>query len=166
MFSLKRQDSQSLIQAQTHFDKGVRLAAEGQLSKAIKAYISAIEISPKFLSAYKYLGAAYDQRGEFVNALRVYTRAIMLAPHDPELRNDLGVAYFNVGSYAEAIKAFKQALDIDPQNARAHYCLGLVYVDMGDSQMATEEHDQLNGENEKHLAFDLLEKIQLQSRTA
>lgn len=166
MFSLKRQDSQSLIQAQTHFDKGVRLAAEGQLSKAIKAYISAIEISPKFLSAYKYLGAAYDQRGEFVNALRVYTRAIMLAPQDAELRNDMGLVYFNVGSYAEAIKAFKQAIDIESHNARAHYCLGLVYVDLGDVQMAFEEHEQLTSQNEKDLAFQLLDKIQLQIRQA
>ena len=154
------------MQAQMHLDKGVRLATEGQLSKAIKAYISAIEISPKFLTAYKYLGAAYDERGEFVNALRVYTRAIMLAPQDAELRNDMGLVYFNVGSYAEAIKAFKQALDIDSHNARSHYCLGLVYLDLGDIQLAFEEHEHLTGLNEKELAFQLLDKIQLQIRQA
>ena len=163
---LKRQDSQSLMQAQMHFDKGVRLAAEGQFSKAVKAYLSAIEIHPKFLTAYKYLGAAYDELGEFVNALKVYTRAIMLAPHDAELRNDMGFVYFNVGSYAEAIKAFKQAIDIDSHSARAHFCLGLVYLDLGDIQMAFEEHEQLTGLNEKELSFQLLDKIQLQIRQA
>ena len=163
---LKRQDSQSLMEAQMHFDKGARLAAEGQFSKAVKAYLSAIEIHPKFLTAYKYLGAAYDELGEFVNALKVYTRAIMLAPQDAELRNDMGFVYFNVGSYAEAIKAFKQAIDIDAHNARAHYCLGLVYVDLGDIQMAFEEHEHLTCQNEKDLAFQLLDKIQLQIRQA
>ena len=87
----------------------------------------------------------------------------MLAPRNPDLRNDVGLVYFNIGSYNEAIKAFKQALDIDSQNARAHYCLGLVYLDLGDTQMALAEHDQLT---EKDLAFELLERIQLQSRQA
>ena len=80
------------------------------------------------------------------------------------MRNDLGLAYFNIGSYAEAIKAFQQALSIEPDNARAHYCLGLVYLDLGDIQMAVGEQEQINGGNEKHLAFQLLDKIQHQSQ--
>jgi len=197
---LKRQNSQSLMRAKMHFDKGVRLAAEGhyphavmelklaaranrkhaesrvelglayhhmgQLSKAIKFYLAALEIRPNFVTASKYLGAAYDELGQFVNALRIYTRAIMVAPQDAELRNDIGLVYFNIGSYAEAIKAFKQALDIDSHNSRAHYCLGLVYLDLGDIRMAFEEHEQLTGQNEKDLSFQLLDKIQLQSRQA
>ena len=163
---LKRPNSQSLMEAQMHFDKGVRLAVEGQLSKATKAYLAAIEIDPKFVTAYKYLGAAYDELGQFVDALKVYAKAIVRAPQDAELRIDLGLVYFNIGSYNEAIKAFKQALDIDSHNARAHYCLGLVYLDLGDIQMAFEEYEQLTGQNEKDLSFQLLDKIQLQSRQA
>ena len=201
MFSrLKRQNSQSLMLAQMHFDKGVRLATEGDYSnaiielklaaranaddaeirvelglayhkmgqcpKAIKAYVSALELRPDFVIAYKNLGAAYDQLGQFVNALKVYTKAIMLAPQDAELRNDLGLVYFNIGSYAEAIKAFKQALDMDPDNTRAHYSMGLVYLDLGDIQMASEAYEQLTGRDEKLLAFHLLDKIQLQIREA
>jgi tetratricopeptide (TPR) repeat protein len=146
---LKGQDSQSLMQAQRHFDKGVRLSAEGHYANAV------MEL--------KLAGAAYDELGQFVNALKVYMKAIMLAPHDPDLRNDLGLVYFNIGSYAEAIKAFKQVLEMDSHNARAHYCLGLVYLDLGDIQMALAEREQLSDE---HLAFDLLERIQLQSRQA
>jgi tetratricopeptide (TPR) repeat protein len=98
--------------------------------------------------------------------LKVYTKAIVLAPQDGELRTDLGLVYFNIGSYAEAIKAFRQALDIDPHTARAHYCLGLVYLDLGDTNMALEEHGHLANQNETHLAFELLEKIELQTRKA
>lgn len=195
---LKRQNSQSFMQAQMHFDKGVRLAAEGfyanaavelklatranpghaeaqlelglayhktgQLSKAIKAYLSALEIDPSCVTAYKNLGAAYDEIGQFVDALKVYAKAIVLTPHDAELRIDMGLVYFNVGSYAEAIKAFKQALDIDSQNTRAHFCLGLVYLDLGDVQLALAEQRYLDGPDDKHLAFELLDKIQLQIR--
>lgn len=167
MFSrLKRQNSQSLMQARMHFDRGVRLAAEGQLSKAIKAYLWALEIDPKFVTAYKNLGAAYDELGLFVDALKVYAKAIVLATGDPELRIDLGLVYFNIGSYNEAIKAFKQALDIDSRNARAYYCLGLVYLDLGDIQLAFEEHGHLTELDEKHLSFQLLDKIQMQIRQA
>jgi superkiller protein 3 len=138
----------------------------GQLSKAIKAYLTALEIRPNFVTAYKNLGAAYDELGQFVDALKVYAKAIILAPHDAELRNDLGNVYFNIGSYAEAIKAFKQALDIDSDNAWAHYCLGLVYLDLRDIQLAWAQHDELICRDEKLLAFQLLDKIQLQSRQA
>jgi tetratricopeptide (TPR) repeat protein len=133
---LKRQNSQSLMQAQMHFDKGVRLTAEGQLSKAVKAYLWALEIDPRFVTAYKHLGAAYDELGQFVDALKVYAKAIVLTPQDPELRIDLGLVYFNIGSYNKSIKAFNQALDIDSHNARAHYCLGLDYLDLGDIQIS------------------------------
>jgi len=137
-----------------------------QLPKAIKAYLSALEIYPNFVAAYKNLGAAYDELGQFVDALKIYTKAIMLVPKDPELRNDIGLVYFNKGSYAEAIKAFRQALDIDSHSTRAHYCLGLVYLDLCDLNLALAEHDHLISQNEKHLAFQLLEKIQLQRRQA
>jgi len=42
----------------------------------------------------------------------------------------------------------------------------LVYLDLGDIQMAFEEHEQLTGQNKKDLAFQLLDKIQLQIRQA
>jgi len=104
--------------------------------------------------------------GQFVTALKVYSKAIVLASQDAELRNDLGLVYFNIGSYAEAIKAFRQALDIHPQNARAHYSLGLVYLDLGDVNLAMTEHGHLTNQDEMHLAFQLLDKIQLQIRQA
>ena len=157
---LKRQRPES---PEDCVELGLAYHTTGQLTKAIKAYLSALELSPDFVTAYQHLGAAYDELGQFVDALKVYAKAIMLSPQDPELRNDLGLVYFSVGSYAEAIKAFKQALEIDSHNARAHYSLGLVYLDLGDIDLALVEHSELN---EKQLAFQLLDKIQLQSRQA
>jgi len=152
--------------AEARLELGLAYHKMGQLRKAIKAYLSALEIRSNSVTAYKNLGAVYDEVGQFVDALKAYAKAIVLAPHDPELRNDLGLVYFNVGSYAEAIKAFKQALDIEAHSVRAHYSLGLVYVDLGDMDMALAEHGQLTNENEKDLAFQLLEKIQTQTRQA
>ena len=152
-------------QAEARVELGLAYHKLGQFSKAIKAYLSALQIHPS-VPAYKNLGAAYNELGQFVDALKVYSKAIVLAPHDAELRTDLGLVYFNVGSYAEAIKAFRQALEIDAHTARANYCLGLVYLDQGDITMAMAEHGHLKNHNEKHLAFELLEKIQLQTRQA
>jgi tetratricopeptide (TPR) repeat protein len=172
---LKRQNSDSLVielklaaranpdDAETRVQLGLAYQNLGQLSKAIKAYLSALEIHPKFVTAYKNLGAAYDELGQFVDALKAYTKAIMLAPQDAELRNDLGLVYFNIGSYAEAIKAFRQALDIEPDNGRAHFCLGLVYLDLGDIKMALMEHGQIDSHRDPHLADELMDKIHLQS---
>jgi hypothetical protein len=38
--------------------------------------------------------------------------------------------------------------------------LGLVYLDLGDVEMALAQHGHLTDQNEKDLAFQLLEKIQ------
>ena len=160
---LKRQRPES---PEDCIEVGLAYHKIGQLSKAIKAYQAALELRPNFVTAYKNLGAAYDEMGQFVDALKVYAKAIILTPQDPELRNDLGLVYFNIGSYNEAIKAFNQALEIDRDNAWAHYCLGLVYLDLKDIQLAWAEHEELIGRDEKHLAFELLDKIQLQSRQA
>lgn len=152
--------------AEARVELGRSYQKMGQLTKAIKVYRSVLETHPNFVAAYRHLGAAYDEVGQFVNALKVYAKAIMLAPQDAELRNDLGLVYFNIGSYAEAIKAFKQALDIECHNARAHYGLGRVYLDLGDIDMAMSEHANLTSQNQKHLAFELLEKIKCESPPA
>jgi hypothetical protein len=42
--------------------------------------------------------------------------------------------------------------------------LGLVYLNLGDIEMAVDEQGQLNGRIEEYPAFQLLDKIQYQSR--
>ena len=138
----------------------------GQVDLATKAYLSAMDVRPDLLTAYKKLGRLYDNAGQFLKALRVYTKAIVLAPNDAELRNALGEAYFNIGSYSDAIKAFKQALEIDPSSARAYFCLGLVRIDLDEQELAIIEHERLLSLNEKELAFQLMDKIQRQRRQA
>jgi Flp pilus assembly protein TadD len=163
LLELKQATRANPDHAEARVELGLTYHKMGQLSKAIKAYLSALEIQSNLVTAYQNLGAAYDELGQFVNAFKAYAKAIVLSPQDPELRNDLGFAYFNVGSYAEAIKAFRQALNLDPNNGRAHYGLGLVYLDLGDVPLALTEHNELSGPNAEYFASLLWDKIRLQT---
>jgi len=82
------------------------------------------------------------------------------------IANDLGLVYFNIGSYAEAKKALsKHSIATLIMRART-----IVWVwsnlDLGDIKLVMEEHSELTDLNEKQLSFQLLDKIQLESRQA
>ena len=63
-------------QAEVHYDAGVELQENGQLSEAIAEYDLAIESQPALTSAYMNRGVAYKDLGETERAIQEWAETI------------------------------------------------------------------------------------------
>jgi Flp pilus assembly protein TadD len=77
---LKRQNSQSLMQAQMHFDNGVRLAAEGHYPNAVMELKLAVRANPDDADTRVELGVAYHKTGQLAKAIKAYLAALEIHP--------------------------------------------------------------------------------------
>ncbi|HEY5959055.1 MAG TPA: tetratricopeptide repeat protein [Polyangiaceae bacterium] len=100
-----------------HYDRGVRLAEQGQVDAAIQSYTRAIDLDPKYPQPLNNLGALFLDDGRLVEARRALERAVALAPEYPEAWNNLGVLARDEGNMAEAYRCYERSLQAD-RNAR------------------------------------------------
>ena len=61
---VKRPNSQSLMEAQMHFEKGARLAAEGLYPNAVMELKLALRLNPDHVEARVELGLVYYKMGQ------------------------------------------------------------------------------------------------------
>ncbi|MEN8123473.1 MAG: tetratricopeptide repeat protein, partial [Bacteroidota bacterium] len=92
----------------------------------IQGLTKAIELDPKYVSAYYNRGIVYGKQGKFPQAIQDNTKAIELEPKHVNAYNNRGVAYDNQGNYTQAIHDYNKAIELDPKYVNAYHNRGLV----------------------------------------
>lgn len=92
------------------------LYARGQVGPAIQNWQKAVEIDPKFASAYFNMGTALESQKKSEEALKVYVKAVNIAP-------DMADAYYHMASLlskekhpAQALVLFRKSVDLAPES--------------------------------------------------
>ena len=96
-------------------ERHLRDADEKQL-RAMKHWVQAIEIQPRYADAYSNLGYALNCRGQSKEAEQNYRRAIAAIPRGTPARDNLGFLLLHQGKDAEAAEQFRVVLDYEPEN--------------------------------------------------
>lgn len=110
------------------YQKGARLAIDGQLDKAIIVFKRVVEISPYYCLGHYGLGKAYLHKyGMLDDAVKHLRTAVKLDRKLVKAHFYLGVAYFMAKKYVPAAGAFKSAYGYDDSYIEALYNLGVVY---------------------------------------
>jgi len=112
------------------FDQGVNRYQAGDVMGAIALWSQAIEIDPKYASAYNGRGIAYKNLKRYEEAIADYTRAIDIAPNDAYAYNCRGIAYSDLKRYEEAIADYTRAMEIAPNDAYAYNGRGIAYKNL------------------------------------
>ncbi|MBI5893508.1 MAG: tetratricopeptide repeat protein [Deltaproteobacteria bacterium] len=122
--------------ATVHNNLGIAYAARGWLNKAIKEYLTALELTQDYrynkevyVYAHNNLGIAYKNKGLLDMAIREYKKAIEIWKTFPEAHNNLGSAYAVKGLIDDAINEYKIALSLNKYLYTAHNNLGSAYKD-------------------------------------
>ena len=89
-------------QVNTFIERGNAYVRKGEHDKAISEYNKAIEISPKYASAYTYRGIAYVRKGQHDKAISDYNKAIKINPRYAEAYTNRGFAYYFKKEYGNA----------------------------------------------------------------
>ncbi|HTK82607.1 MAG TPA: protein kinase [Bacteroidota bacterium] len=102
---------------------------------AIQLFKKAIELDPRYASAYAGLGEAYAslyhdvERTEHYldKAIESSLKALMYDSSLSEAYAALGLAYYNKKSIDEAITSSQKAIELDPNNFLGYWILGRIY---------------------------------------
>lgn len=125
------------------YEKGARLAIDGQLDKAILVFKRVVEISPYYCMGHYGLGKAYLYKyGMLDDAVKHLKEAVELDRRLVRAHFYLGVAYFMSKKYLRAAGAFKSAYDYDDSYIEALYNLGVVYEIMEKTYEAKMYYDK------------------------
>lgn len=94
---------------------GNLLLETGDLTGAIAAFQTVLQIDPNLALGHFNLGIALKQKGRLKEAIDCYRQAIELDPHCAEAYQNLGVALLKAGHVLESLDTFREAISLYDQ---------------------------------------------------
>jgi tetratricopeptide (TPR) repeat protein len=135
-------DEHFIIGFNKFVDPGENFLAGKQ--QAIAEFNTAIQLNPKYATAYFSRAYTYEQLGKFDLAVKDYTQAIAIDPKFPEAYTNRGLLKLERFNDIEgALADYNQALVIDPQYSDAYNNRGLLKADkLNKTQAALADYNQ------------------------
>jgi tetratricopeptide (TPR) repeat protein/anti-sigma factor RsiW len=103
--------------------RGDNLREQGELTRAIENYKSALDLEPKNVNILVKLGETLLQNGKKKEALRQLQQAVKVEPRSVAAQCSLARALESAGRVDEAVEHLQKALEIDPSSAQAKEAL-------------------------------------------
>lgn len=95
---------------------------------AIKYYLKAIEIDPKYIQAYDNIGKSYRMLEEYDLAIKFYKKSVEIFPYGNIARGNLAVVYQLLNQYNNAIYEYKTLIDMQPNDPEGYYGIASIYL--------------------------------------
>jgi tetratricopeptide (TPR) repeat protein len=147
-------DDRIVLKARDIRARGLALQEKQEYNTAIEAYGLAIQLDPKYWTAYNDRGLAYMHKKEFDKAIQDLDQAISLNPQFASAYNNRGLAYWGKRQADNAIQDLNQAIALNPRLAMAYHNRALAWKDKREFDKALEDWDQAVKINPKFaLAF-------------
>jgi tetratricopeptide (TPR) repeat protein len=109
--------------------------------EAINAYDKAIEIDPKYVTAWKNKGNVLYSLGRYNESLEALDKAIEIVPEYGLAWYSKGLTLYELGRYEESIQAYDKALETFPDNAGIWYNKGNALEAQGEYDAAVDGYD-------------------------
>jgi tetratricopeptide (TPR) repeat protein/S1-C subfamily serine protease len=136
------------------FDKYVEPGNNVKAGKkqAIQKFSRAIQLNPKYKSAYFGRAIAYEQIQEFRQSLSDYNQSISLDPKDYNAYNNRALLKANnLNDIQGALADYNQSISINPKNSNAYYNRALLKANnLNDIQGALADYNQSISINPKN----------------
>ncbi|MDP6447749.1 MAG: tetratricopeptide repeat protein, partial [Pirellulaceae bacterium] len=110
-----------------HFHLAIAHHDAGDLGKAERSYLNAIDLTPGEPSLWNNLGVVQKALGRFADARASLLQSVQLRPGYVAALNNLGLLHYDLGELREAIECFQECLAGDDANPIAHNNLGLCH---------------------------------------
>jgi len=120
-----------VLDAHSHFSRGLRYFERGQSERAIESLGEAIRLRPEHGRAHYYRGRALARRGQSELAIADFSEAIRLRPDRASQHLGRGMEHLRLMRLELALEDFDEAIRLDPgdylafhNRARVHYLRG------------------------------------------
>lgn len=127
------------LEAVTHYNFAVGLAAAGRPDAAIPEYRLASALDPRLMIAHNSLGYLLASRGDLAGAERELSEAVRLQPAYAPAHDTLGVVLGRERKYETALKEFEAAATADPSYVDPHRNAAAILIATGRVPEATTE---------------------------
>jgi tetratricopeptide (TPR) repeat protein len=131
------QNEKARKDAEAHRRLGDAYREQGNFTRALRAYVRALEIYEPDPETHYSMGIVYKEKENYEKAIFHYERAIELKPDMGPAKNGLGVVYNRAHQYDKAIEVFEQLIEdqgfdlyLTPHYPK--FNLGLAYYYKGD----------------------------------
>lgn len=111
-------------------------------ARALKAYLSAVEIKPDYMGALMGAGWSLHSLGRYREALRVGRQVLLKAKEDPDALHLMGLSHYSMGEAAAALGYLNRFLASQPEIEVALEVEGLIKVLRGEVQPLSDDDDQ------------------------
>lgn len=125
--------------AVAHFNRGYEWQAKGDLDRAIADYGAAIELDPRYGSAYHRRGMAFHDKGDLDRALTDQTMAIRIQP-TPGAYTSRGDVWREKRDIDRAIVDYGEAIRLDAKSVAAFHRRGLAWREKDEIDRAISDH--------------------------
>ena len=119
-------------QADSHADRGLQLAQEGNLEAAESELKQAVDLDPAQESFLASLGTVLAMEKKLDESTAVFDRALKLAPRDTTVRRYLAANLWQLHRYPQARRNLEIILRQTPQDQSALLLFGMVCENMHD----------------------------------
>ena len=106
--------------------RGINFKENGDTTRAISDFRSAIEADPGYYNAYMQLGMLYQLKNDPI-AEGYFTNAIKLKPGSEEALYGRGLWYQDHNNLDKAIQDYTTITQLNPNNKNAHFNLGYIH---------------------------------------
>lgn len=89
-------------QVAAHYDRAIRVFADGDEDAALGALGAALELDPTFADGYEAIGVILGRSGRFEEAIAIFKRLEEVAPAEPMVNTNLSLYYMKIGDKATA----------------------------------------------------------------
>jgi TolB-like protein/Flp pilus assembly protein TadD len=134
----------------------VNFVYDRDFREAERLFLKAIELDPKYATAYNWYGVMLACVGRDDEAVEIMMRARQLDPASMIINRDLGCVLSWVGRIEDAQDQLEETLEMDPDFAPALAHLGRVYTAKGMFQEAFAAFDRLRALDSEYYNLDMM----------
>ena len=140
--------------------------ADGQLDRAGKKLIKAIELDPNYGHAHFNLGVLRYRQRDYGEAVEHFGDALSTNPALTQAYLNLGTTYAAMGKFPAAIDVWKQLERIQPNNSSLIFNIGLGWLRLGQDAKASSALRKAFGlePNNKQIATTLIKLLATSER--
>ena len=113
-------------------NRALALFLEGRRTDAFALFREAVDLAPRDVAMWRYLGAAHDANDDHAAALLAREKMVELAPNDASAHNALGWSLQQEGHLADAGECYRRALELLPYHSDTLLNLGGLSEELGD----------------------------------
>ena len=112
--------------------QGIILEDQGDNKGAVRAFRTAIALTPNNELFHRLLGFALVRGGDLASAVMAFRTGIKLEPNEAQAHHALALTLIKLGNWTEGIEECRKAVRLDSQNAQLRLTLGQALADRGD----------------------------------